>query len=97
MVQIAVEVAPVIAAVRNSVRKSIVLYNASTAGQVISLGLHGHAGLAAGNREYVLTPSTGLAFMLEFDGPDIQGEWGAYASAGGGILVVGETAERVGV
>ena len=96
MVQVGVGTTPVVAASRNARRKSIVLYNASVGGQIISLGMHGRAGLAAVNREYVLTPSTGLAFMLEFDGADIQGEWGAYASGAGGVLVVGETSERDG-
>ena len=96
MVQVGVGTTPVVAAGRNARRKTIVLYNASVGGQIISLGMHGRAGLAAANREYVLTPSTGLAFLLEFDGPDIQGEWGAYASLAGGVLVVGETGEREG-
>lgn len=97
MVQVGVTVAPVVAAVRNARRKTIVIFNASVGGQVISLGKNGAAGLAALNREYVLNPATGLSFILEFDGPDIQGEWGAYSSAAGGILVVGETSERDGV
>lgn len=97
MVQVPVTVIPVVAAVRNARRKTIVLYNASVGGQIISIGKDGAAGLAALNREYVLNPATGLAFILEFDGPDIQGEWGAYSSAAGGVLVVGETSERDGV
>lgn len=96
MVQIAVTIAPVQAAPRNAGRLSIVFYNASTLGEVISLSKHGAAGLGAVNREYVLTPSTGLSFMLAFDGSDIKTEWGAYASADTAILVVGETAERSG-
>lgn len=89
-----VTIVPVQAAPRNAKRKSITFYNASTLGEVISLGKNGRAGLAAANREYVLNPATGMAFMLDFDGPDIQGEWGAYGSADTAILVVGETAER---
>ena len=96
MVQVAVTIAPVVAAGRNARRMGITFYNASALGEVISLGKHERAGLAAGNREYVLTPATGLAFMLEFDGFDIQGEWGAYATANTAILVVGETSERDG-
>ena len=94
MVQVAVTIIPVQAAARDAKRMSITFYNASTGGEVISLGKNGRAGLAAANREYVLNPSTGLAFMLAFDGPDIQGEWGAYGSADTAILIVGETAER---
>lgn len=94
MVQMTVTILPVKAAPRNAKRMSITFYNASTGGEIISLGKNGRAGLAAANREYVLNPSTGLSFMLEFDGADIQNEWGAYGSADTAILVVGETAER---
>jgi hypothetical protein len=97
MVQITATIAPVTAATRNAKRMGITFYNASTGGETISLGKNGAAGLAAGNREYVLNPSTGLSFLIAFDGPDIQGEWGAYGSADTAILVVGETAERGGV
>lgn len=97
MVQIIATVLPVVAATRNSKRKSVTFYNASTGGEIISLGKNGAAGLAAGNREYVLNQATGLSFILEFDGADIQGEWGAYGSADTAILVVGETADRVEV
>lgn len=96
MVQMTVTIAPVVAATRNAKRKSVTFYNASTGGEIISLAKNGAAGLAAGNREYVLNPSTGLSFMLAFDGTDIQGEWGAYASADTALLVVGEAAEREG-
>ena len=89
-----VTILPVIAATRNSKRKGITFYNASTGGEVISMGKNGAAGLAAANREYVLNPATGLSFMLSLDGPDIKGEWGAYGSADTAILVVGETSER---
>ena len=94
MVQMTVTIAPVVAATRNSKRKSVTFYNASTGGEIISMSKNGAAGLAAANREYVLNPGTGLAFMLELDGPDINGEWGAYGSADTAILVIGETAER---
>jgi hypothetical protein len=96
MVQITVTIAPVVVATRNAKRKSITFFNASTAGETISLGKYGAAGLAAANREYVLNPSSGLSFMLDFDGADLQGEWGAYASADTAILVVGEMADREG-
>lgn len=89
-----VTITPVQAAPRNARRKSITLYNASTGGEIISMGKNGPAGLAAANREYVLNPGSGLSFILYFDGADIQNEWGAYASADTAILVVGETAER---
>lgn len=94
MVQMTVTIAPVQAAPRNAKRKSITFYNASTGGETISLGKNGAAGLAAANREYVLTPSTGLAFLLDLDGPDIKGDWGAYGSADTAILVIGEMSER---
>jgi len=94
MVQIPVTIAPVTAASRNAKRLGITFFNASTGGETISLGKHRAAGLAAVNREYVLNQSTGLSFLLAFDGPDIQGEWGAYGSADTAILVVGETADR---
>lgn len=97
MVQIGVPVAPVTVASRNPKRKSIVFYNASTLGEIISLGKNGAAGLAAANREYVLNPASGLSFLLAFDGPDIQGEWGAYATAATAILVIGETTDFGGV
>lgn len=94
MTQITATIIPVVAATRNAKRKSVTFFNASTGGEVISLGKNGAGGLAAGNREYVLNPATGLSFMLAFDGSDIQGEWGAYGSADTAILVVGETADR---
>lgn len=94
MVQVAVTIAPVVAAPRNAKRLGITVYNASTGGETISLSKHGAAGLAAGNREYVLPAGSGLAFMLAFDGADILGEWGAYGSADTALLVIGETAER---
>lgn len=97
MVQLTVTIVPVKAAPRNAKRKGITFYNASTGGEIISLGKNGQAGLAAANREYVLNSATGLSFLLDFDGPDIQGEWGAYGSADTAILVVGETSERDGV
>ncbi len=95
MVQITVTIAPVVVATRNAKRKGVTFYNASTLGETISLSKNGAAGLAATNREYVLTSSTGLSFLLDLDGPDICGEWGAYGSADTAILVVGETAERL--
>lgn len=94
MVQVSVTIVPVVAAPRSAKRLSITFYNASTGGETISLGKNGRAGLAAGNREYVLPAGSGLAFMLAFDGADIQGEWGAYGSADTAILVVGETVDR---
>jgi hypothetical protein len=94
MVQITATIAPVVAATRNSKRMGITFFNASTGGEIISISKFGPQGLAAGNREYVLNPASGLSFLLAFDGPDIQNEWGAYGSADTAILVVGETAER---
>jgi hypothetical protein len=72
----------------------ISFYNKSTGGQVIDLTLQGPSGLTTTNSAYVLGPNVGLVFMLEFDGPDICGEWGAISSAAGGVLVIGETAQR---
>lgn len=97
MVQIAVTVAPVQVATRNAKRMGITFFNASLLGEIIHISKQGPVGLAAANREYVLTPATGLSFLYAFDGPDIQNEWGAYASAATAILVVGETAQRDGV
>ncbi len=94
MVSIAVGVAPIMVAPRNAKRLSIVLYNASLGGQIISISKQGALGLNPLDIEYVLNPAVGLSFMLDFDGEDIQGEWGGYSSAAGGILVVGETAVR---
>lgn len=94
MVQIAVGVASVQVATMNSVRLTLVFYNASLGGQTISLGKYGAVGLAAGNREYVLLPGQAIGFVLEYDGIDIRNEWGAYSDIAGGILVVGETAVR---
>ncbi len=97
MVQMTVPIAPVTAASRNSKRKGITFFNASTGGEIISMSKDGPAGLAAGNREYVLNPGSGLSFLLTLDGPDIKGEWGAYGSADTAILVIGETSERAEV
>lgn len=97
MVQIPVGVAAVQAAPMNARRLGITFYNKSAAGQVIDLTHNGPAGLTVANSEYSLAVGAGVVFLLAFDGPDIRNEWGAIASAAGGVLVVGETAERPGV
>ncbi len=94
MVQIVVGVANTQIATRNARRLSITFYNASLLGETISMTKNGVQGLSALSREYVLQPNQGLAFDLTTDGADIQGEWGAYATAATAIIVVGETAAR---
>jgi len=95
MVQIAVGVTPIVVANVNAKRMSITFFNDSLAGQVISITKNGAVGLAAANREYVLPAGVGMSFLFDFDGLDIRNEWGAYSTAAGGVLVVGETAERM--
>lgn len=94
MAQVTVGTTAVEAAPRNGRRQGITFYNKSTGGQVIDLSKNGTAGLTTGNSEYSLAVGAGLSFLLAFDGADIQGEWGAVASAAGGTLVVGETGEH---
>ncbi len=94
MSQVTVGTTPVVAAGRNARRQGIAFYNKSTGGQVIDLSLQGAAGLTTTNSAYVLGPNVGIVFLLAFDGPDMQGEWGAISSLAGGVLVVGETALR---
>lgn len=95
MVQVPVGTTPVTAAPRNAKRKGIVFYNKSTGGQVIDLTKYGPSGLTTGNSEYSLAVGAGVVFLLDFDGPEITGEWGAIASGAGGVLTVGETADLV--
>lgn len=97
MAQITVGTTPIQAAPRNAARLGITFYNKSAGGQVIDLTKYGPAGLTTGNSEYSLGVGAGLTFLLAFDGPEIRGEWGAIASAAGGVLVVGETAQLEGV
>ncbi len=97
MVQITVGTTAVQAAPRNSKRLGITLYNKSAGGQVIDITKYGTQGLTTGNSEYSLGVGAGLTFLVAFDGPEIRGEWGAIASAAGGVLVVGETAQLDGV
>lgn len=78
----------------SSTRMGITFFNNSTGGQAIHLSKNGAAGLTITNSEYVLPQGTGLSFLFDLDGPDIRGEWGAISTAAGGVLVVGETAER---
>lgn len=92
--QVTIATTPTLVIGRNSRRLSVTFFNASLLGEVISLTKNGVAGLAENNREYVLQPNQGIGFMLDFDGADIQGEWGAYADAATALLVVGECAIR---
>lgn len=85
---------PAQAAPRNAARKTISMTNRSTGGQVIYLAKGQPSGLAIANAEYVLAVGESLHFLLLFDGPDIQDEWGAIASAAGATLYIGETSER---
>lgn len=94
MVQIVVGVINTLIATRNARRLSITFYNASLLGETISLTKEGVIGLTAASREYVLQPNQGIAFDMDTDGADIQGEWGAYATAATAIMIVGETATR---
>ena len=94
MVQVVVGVAPIVVSPRDSRVVSITFFNDSPAGQVISLSKQGAIGLTALSREYTLLPGAGLAFMLDYEGSDIQGEWGAYSTAAGGILVIGVCSAR---
>lgn len=95
MVQVPVGTTAVQAAPASAHRMGITFYNKSTGGQVIDISKQGPAGLTTGNSEYSLAVGAGLSFLLAFDGPDIRNEWGAIASAAGGVLVVGETADYV--
>lgn len=96
MVQYAVTTTPTEVAGRDAGRLGITFFNNSTGGQAIHLSKHGSAGLTITNSEYILPQGTGLTFLRAFDGRDITGNWGAVATAAGGVLVVGETAERDG-
>jgi len=95
MVQIAVGVASIVVANVNAKRMSITVFNDSLAGQAISHSKSGAVGLGAANREYVLPAGVGMSFLYDFDGLDIRNEWGAYSTAAGGVLIIGETAERM--
>lgn len=94
MVQVAVTVAPVVVAPRNARRQTITFFNSSLLGEIIMLSKYGPFGLALANTEYVLQPGVQISFMYAFDGADIQGEWGGFATAATATVIVGETATR---
>lgn len=96
MAQITVGTAPVQVAPRSSKRLGISFYNKSAGGQVIDLSKEGPDGLTTGNSEYSLNVGSAISFILDFDGVEIRGQWGAIASAVGAVLVVGETSQLDG-
>lgn len=75
----------------NSGRQTVTFTNRSTAGQIIYLDNVRPEGLTTANAGYILSPGSSISFLLEFDGPDIQGPWSAIADAAGGLLYWKET------
>lgn len=94
MPSIAVGVLPIEIADRNAGRKTIMFTNRSIAGQVITLDMSGALGLTILNGGYVLAPGAAIAFLLGWDGPDIQGKWSAVSDVAAGLLYWKETATR---
>jgi hypothetical protein len=91
-----VNIAPGQVVSRNSARRTLSFTNRSGAGQVIYLTKGTYSGLATTNAEYVLSVGESLHFLLDWDGSDIQDEWGAMASADAATMYVGETSNRQG-
>jgi len=87
----AVGVAPVNTVNYNAGRKTITFTNRSTAGQIIYLDNVRPEGLTTLNAGYILSPGAAISFLLDQDGPDIQGPWSAIADAAGGLLYSKET------
>ncbi len=79
---------------RNAGRKTILFNNRSAAGQVITLDMSDALGLTILNGGYVLAPGAQIAFLMDWDGPDIQGKWSAVADVAGGLLYWKETNTR---
>lgn len=94
MPSIAVGVAPVEIVDRNAGRKTITFTNRSIAGQVITLDMSDALGLTIANGGYVLAPGAAIAFLLDWDGHDIQGKWSAVSDVAAGLLYWKETALR---
>ena len=91
MPSIAIGVAPLQVVLRNAARRTIMFTNRSAAGQVITLDNFDPAGLTILNGGYVLAPGAAIAFLLDWDGPDIQGPWSSVADVAGGLLFWKET------
>lgn len=94
MPSIAVGVASIEIVDRNAGRKTITFTNRSAAGQVITLDMSDALGLTIANGGYVLGPGAAIAFLIEWDGPDIQGKWSAVSDVAGGLLYWKETNVR---
>jgi hypothetical protein len=76
---------------QNSARKTITFTNRSVGGQVITLDNSDPLGLQTTNGGYVIAPGAAIAFLLDWDGPDILGPWSSVADGAGGLLFYKET------
>lgn len=94
MPSIAIGVAPINVVLRNAARRTIMFTNRSALGQVITLDNYDPGGLTILNGGYVLAPGSAIAFMLDWDGPDIQGPWSAVSDVAAGLLYWKETHVR---
>ena len=91
MPSIAVGVLPAQVVDRNAGRRTITFNNRSIAGQVITIDMSDALGLTILNGGYVLAPGAQIAFMLDWDGPDIQGKWSAVSDVAAALLFWKET------
>jgi len=94
MPSIAVGIVPVQIVDRNAGRKTITFTNRSIAGQVITLDMSDALGLTIANGGYILAPGAAIAFLLEWDGNDIQDKWSAVSDVAAGLLFWKETNMR---
>lgn len=85
---------PVNVVLQNAARRTITFNNRSAAGQVITLDNIDPLGLTTINGGYVLAPGAQIAFLLDWDGPDITGPWSAVADVAGALLFWKETHVR---
>lgn len=79
---------------RNAGRQTIMFTNRSAGGQIITLDMCDALGLTILNGGYVIAPGAPIAFLLDFDGPDIQGKWSAVSDVAGALLYWKETNRR---
>ncbi len=95
MPSLTIGVAPGAVVLQNAARRTITFINRSAAGQVITLDNVDPLGLTTTNGGYVIGPGAPISFLLDWDGPDIQGPWSAVSDVAGALLFWKETHVRV--
>ncbi len=91
MPSVVVGVVPVQVVDWNAGRRTIYFTNRSLAGQIITLDIGDNTGLTILNGGYVIPPGAAISFLLDWDGPDIQGKWSAVSDVAAALLYYKET------